>query len=199
MTIDYTLIAKAVEFYTKAGYKYIEVPWSVPKATGRMTYPDLSQKTMWDTNYDVDVLVGSGEQGFLDMMAWGQLRQGKYVCVTPCFRYEPQPDYLHKLWFMKVELIDTISPTYPNVIPMLSLATEFYETVAKIPVTWRKMDEDKLGTLWDIEDKQFEIELGSYGVRQAVSPYTDETLTWIYGTGCAEPRTSTVLNKYGQR
>ena len=34
-----------------------------------------------------------------------------------------------------------------------------------------------------------EIELGSYGYREF------EHMKWIYGTGCAEPRTSRIINK----
>jgi hypothetical protein len=34
------------------------------------------------------------------------------------------------------------------------------------------------------------VELGSYGVRHF------ENIDWIYGTGLAEPRLSTVMNKY---
>ena len=33
------------------------------------------------------------------------------------------------------------------------------------------------------------IELGSYGIRSC--PFLD----WIYGTGCAEPRTSSLIKK----
>ena len=33
-------------------------------------------------------------------------------------------------------------------------------------------------------------ELGSYGIRKC------EFLKWIYGTGCAEPRLSTLIKKY---
>jgi len=35
-------------------------------------------------------------------------------------------------------------------------------------------------------------ELGSYGIREC------EFLTWIYGTACAEPRTSKLITLYNK-
>ena len=36
-----------------------------------------------------------------------------------------------------------------------------------------------------------DVELGSYGIRKC------DFLTWIYGTGLAEPRLTRVMKKYG--
>ena len=72
-----------------------------------------------------------------------------------------------------------------------TLAENFTKAINTIFKTKLK-DESKLRIVptdigYDIEYNK--VELGSYGIRE------NEYLTWIYGTGCAEPRLSK-LQKY---
>lgn len=175
--IDYALIGAAVEFYRQKGYRYIEVPWLVAAPAFDITCPP-GVKT-FDTY--AGRLVASGEQSFLHMMVNKELPPGRYQCVTPCFRDEPLYDATHKMYFLKVELIDTESLDFEV---LLRDAMEFFN--ARIPC--RREDFPK-GTS-DIVTVDGGIELGSFGKR-------DHPLSgpWAYGTGCAEPRLSYCLQR----
>src|SRR4051812_16678582 len=99
--IDYGLIAAALDYYKFCGFKEIDVPWTVSREITEMTKPVACKafKT------DLGDLVGSGEQGFMQMMKDGKLRDGRYVCCTPCFRDEINLNKFKKNYFLKVELI----------------------------------------------------------------------------------------------
>lgn len=165
--IDYNLLAEAKDFYVHKGFEYIEVPWRVSLEAIRSTHPDIS----------VFDLIGSGEQGFVQLMLNGELPKGKYCTITPCFRYEPVFDGIHLPYFMKLELID-IFPDSGIWEPLLA-AKEFMGRYSNLNLT-------KPSTGVDININN--IEVGSYGRRE----YGD--LRWVYGTGLAEPRFSYALN-----
>lgn len=176
--IDYKNIFLAASHYENNGYKLIEVPWMVSETAIDITKPSFCR------SYSTfgGELVGSGEQSFLQLMLENKLPPGKYACITPCFRDEIE-DELHKKHFIKLELINTEEVDRISLGQMMSAATVFFN---KLGIQNELSIE---GDSYDIICAKTGIELGSYGIRR----YKD--LLWVYGTGCAEPRTSTVIRK----
>lgn len=175
--IDYRKIADAVDYYTNLGYKYIEVPWIVSRDSMKITAPDNSQYRYFSTF--MGDLVASGEQSFLEIR---NTLNGKYCCVTPCFRNENPVTDLTRNWFMKVELINA-NPKEDEDSAIMSIiddAYSFFERYGKVKVV-RTFNE------FDIEMNN--IEIGSYEAREI------RNFHWIYGTGCAEPRLSQAINR----
>ena len=115
-------------------------------------------------------LVASGEQSFIEIRK--SLKPGGYLCVTPCFRDELQPDELHLMYFMKVELI-WVAPESINhsLSDMIAGALAFYSYYLHCDII-------KTDIGYDIASNG--IELGSYGYREF------DDFLWVYGTGCAE-------------
>jgi hypothetical protein len=175
--IDYLVLADSQDFYGKLGYKNIETPWTVSKAVSDITRPkDLIP---YKLEHNSKCLVGSGEQSFLYMMIKGFLTPGSYQTITPCFRDESF-DTMHHKCFMKNELIVTDDVTPRSLGRVMHYALEFFRRY--LP----DASLDKMGDLsFDIVWKDYE--LGSYGIRH------HDHLSWIYGTGVAEPRLSNVI------
>lgn len=173
--IDYFNIYNAEEFYKSRGYKIIEVPWIVSDKAYSSTKPPGSRDFVTLGGN----LVASGEQSFVQLMLENKLQPRKYQCTTPCFRDE-QYDELHLPYFVKVELI-SYSPEDPEseLQRMIRRAQVFFDYAVS------EVIETDIG--YDIVDYKTKIELGSYGIREF------EGFKWVYGTGCAEPRFSTVL------
>ena len=84
---------------------------------------------------------------------------------------------------MKTELIKTDTVNAEELNKMVDLCFNFYKKY--LP----NLDIIDTGSGFDIEHNGYE--LGSYGIREC------EFLKWIYGTGCAEPRTSNLIKVYG--
>lgn len=183
MVIDYRKIANSIDFYTANGYKYIEVPWTVPKEAMQVT--GTKQET--EDNifpFSGEYLVASAEQSFIHLIQTNQLPTGKYCTATPCFRNDDIDD-LHHPYFMKTELIHFSSDIRQHdLFMMMRLAEEFFEKYVD-GVDFVSTCNTGFGESFDIEYN--DIELGSYGIRDF------ETIRWIYGTGCAEPRLSSCL------
>ena len=178
--VSYKILADAVEFYGQLGYKYVEVPWAVPwRAVEITTPPDAPSFRLGD-----DFLVASGEQGFLHMLQYNLLpKDGKYLCVTPCFRGEKEYNEYSLPYFIKAELIITGSEKEIDFSKVLVDARKFFQRYLPRPLEIVPTTEGK--------DIFYEgVELGSYGIRKhpSIGP-------WIYGTGVAEPRFSRVLDK----
>ena len=93
-------IAAAVDYFVSAGWKYLDVPWIVPRDISSITCP----VERWTVTSSLGDLVGSAEQSFLSLDLAGTLNPGRYLTCTPCFRNEDQVDHLHHNTFMKVEL-----------------------------------------------------------------------------------------------
>jgi hypothetical protein len=125
------------------------------------------------------VLVASGEQSFLYLYLKGFLPKGRFQTVTPCFRYESF-DFLHTKYFIKNELIDTANVSDKNLQNIIEVCLDFFQKY--LPES--KAVKTDFG--WDIEWMGYE--LGSYGIRSC------EFLDWIYATGVAEPRFSSLIN-----
>lgn len=187
MNINYRHIAKAVKFYKKCGFEYIDAPWIVSREAVMATCPPGASLF---TTFKGE-LVASGEQSFIEMRA--QLEPGKkYQCVTPCFRND-KVDELHNTWFLKNELIWVADPekdlkcaenrerqTY-----LMRYAEMFFSRFYPMKRDIRPVHVDNAYDNYDIFVN--DIEVGSYGIRSF------DGFTWVYGTGCAEPRLSQAL------
>ncbi len=184
--IDYLLLGEALSEYKDRGYKYVEVPWMVPKKDIRATLPAPipfieavlhldDDDDMAQTHYrSLGGLVGSAEQGFLSM----NLPAGAYCGITPCFRHEPETNLFYQTGFIKLELfVNTREAGWTRV---MSDAEEVMSILLgdSARIVSVKTPEGADLTLGGIE-------IGSYGVRS-----TPEHGEWVYGTGLALPRFS---------
>uniref|UniRef100_A0A6C0LT50 Uncharacterized protein n=1 Tax=viral metagenome TaxID=1070528 RepID=A0A6C0LT50_9ZZZZ len=207
----YSSINFSTKYYPLNGYKYINTPWLVSEDISNITKP-LDRKNF---NINDKVLVASGEQSFLQMMDENKIEPGKYCTITPCFRDESNITEFHKNYFMKTELIyweyfESNNDNQINKITeicneMIKLCLDFFGGFLEVRleqiiendiksnhIIERKMFTKKLETFntFDIVSMKGEHELGSYGIR------IYDKYIWVFGTGCAEPRLSTVFNKY---
>lgn len=183
--IDYGLLDRSVRHYATKGFVRIEAPWAVTEAVSNITKPkDIPQ--CFHLNHNGKVLVASAEQSFLYQYNKGFLPPGRFQAITPCFRFEAY-DSLHSKCFMKNELIDTANPTVETWKRMVEEAMEFFRTLFLYHERLKVISTSPLSCDIYYED----VELGSYGIREC------EFLKWVYGTGCAEPRTTSTLRKYG--
>jgi hypothetical protein len=180
--INYSIIADSIEFYEKEGFKRVEAPWTVTQATLDITKPVGA--TSFTIQEKDKSLVASGEQSFLYLYTKGFLPLGQFQTVTPCFR-DDKFDALHTKYFIKNELIKTDSVTESDLYFVIDTAMEFFERWMGTGV----VSELTGDYTYDILYKG--IELGSYGIRKC------DFLTWIYGTGVAEPRMTRTMKKYG--
>lgn len=177
--INYKLLNDSIEYFEQQGFQRIESPWTVSEYIENITKP-IERQSM-QLKHNDKCLVGSGEQSFLYLYLKGFLPLGCYQTITPCYRYEAFDD-LHSKYFIKNELIKTDVVNDQELIKVVQTAFGFFS---------KYLDCEIIQTTdgWDISYNN--IELGSYGIRKC------DFLTWIYATGCAEPRLSTVMNKYG--
>lgn len=183
--IDYSLLHKSFEYYQSKGFQRIESPWTVSKKVDDITKPE--ERLSFQLKHNDKCLVGSGEQSFLYLYLKGFLPKGKFQTITPCFRFEAF-DFLHTKYFMKNELIQTDEVDHTQLLKVVDISLEFFRSYfpeAKVMQTCNQPMEQS----YDIEIDG--IELGSYGIRKC------DFLVWIYGTGCAEPRMSSLMRKYG--
>lgn len=178
--IDYKLLSESIEYYEKKNYTRIETPWMVSQYINDLTKPTWIPS--FTVGHNGKCLVGSGEQSFLFLYLKNFLPKGQFQTVTPCFRYEAF-DALHSNTFMKNELIKTDIVNAYRLEEVVNEAHGFFKKyipACEIVTTTEGFD-------IEIDGK----ELGSYGIRSC------EFLDWIYATGCAEPRTSTLIKQYG--
>lgn len=172
--VDWRILADAMEFYRSAGYRIVELPWFQPDEVLMITCPTPERIVAAS---GIGGLVGSAEQAFVGLDMKGTLGKGRFVACTPCFRNEPTIDRLHRVGFMKVELYRNDFVHDDAVAEMIDLASRFMAgAVGRVPIR-RTTDEG-----FDLEIGG--IEVGSYG-RRAIPG-----LSWVYGTGAAEPRLS---------
>jgi len=192
--IDYKKIADSIDYYEDKGFKRIESPWAVSIAVADITRPEGKKASNdYVIKHNNKALVASGEQSFLYLNLKNFLPPGMYQTVTPCFRNESF-DFTHSKYFMKNELIITDGIyTRDRVLAIANDAKEFFSKYIKE----ESLSIDKVGDIsYDVncnveyKGKKRVIELGSYGIRSC------EFLTWIYGTGLAEPRLSRAQKLY---
>ena len=176
-SVNWANLGKAVEYYKSRGFRYVEVPWAVPKKIIDMTFNGIPR---WAC--EEGTLVASAEQSLLSMI--DQFKEGEpIVAVSPCFRYEPVLDDLHQTTFMKVELFS--KGTNWEYL-MTSAHKNFYGQGLDCDPQ-AQPDSEHYVTQTDLIANN--IEVGSYGYREI------QGHTWSYGTGWAEPRMSVVMNK----
>lgn len=178
--IDYGLLQRSIDYYNSKGFKYIELPWTVSPKVDDITRP--LDRIPFELKHNDKRLVASGEQSFLYLYLKGFLPLGTFCGITPCFRNESF-DFLHSKYFMKNELIKTNEVNITALEGIVDIAMNFYKKF--IPDA--KVVKTEFGYDIEVNDK----ELGSYGIREC------EFLKWIYGTACAEPRTSNLIKLYG--
>lgn len=179
--IDYSLIVKSIDYYEANNFKRIETPWMVSKSVDEITKP--TNRTSFELIHNKKCLVASGEQSFLYLYLKDFLPKGRFQTVTPCFRDE-EFDFLHSKYFIKNELIITDSVNNIELEKLVDCCLGFYSNYFSDNVLNIQRTEDG----FDICTGNYE--LGSYGIREC------EFLKWIYGTGCAEPRLSKLINLY---
>lgn len=186
--VDWGLLQSAISFYEEEEIEQVGVPWLVTSASDSLTRPEDKPPLPVQGSY---VLPGSGEQSFLDCLAY--LEEGKrYMALTPCWRISDVGESpWHFPWFMKLELFSwhrEEEDAKRDSQTFMKLAYEFCTSV---------LGSSSLGFL--NEGEQFDIfatglkegsgmeegcvELGTYGWRKHPSG-----VFWSYGTGCAEPR-----------
>lgn len=167
--------------YNHNGYQVMDVPWIVSNEVTRVTLPTDRQAI----STKLGDLVGSGEQGFIDLMMKNMLPLGAYQTITPCFRDEPKLSTLTRNYFWKLELIIHYIDQC-SVWPMIDLAYEYFSK-------WIKCEVIETHEGFDIVTIDGNVELGSYGRR------TWQQHKWVFGTGLAEPRFSLVRSgKYNE-
>ncbi len=187
--IDYNLLNNSIIFYEQKEFQRIETPWLVTEAVDSITRPkDVEPFIVGAKKKN---LIASGEQAFLYLYLKEYLPLGKFQTVTPCFRNDSF-DFTHTKYFMKNELIQTKDVTKINLEHMVINLEHMVENSLEFLQT-------KFSTLLHVETtaEGFDImlddyELGSYGIREC------NFLKWIYGTACAEPRTSKLINLYNR-
>lgn len=180
--IDYKLLDDSEQYYEISGFKRVESPWTVTQEIIDITLPPDSKPHKLQ-HEDGKCLVGSGEQSFLYLYLKGFLPLGKFQTITPCFRSD-HFDFTHTKYFVKNELIWTDDVSIENLKNICNIALDFFSKYFKV---LRLVNTGN--NTFDIEvcvnGKAYEV--GSYGIRSC------EFLTWIYGTGLAEPRTSSLI------
>ena len=178
--INYRRLADSIDFFEQYGFKRMEAPWWVSKEVLDITTPpDVHDIYYLENNRKC--LVASGEQSFLYIAVKGRLPAGRYQTITPCFRDE-QIGIWSKKCFMKNELIITDVVNDAELEKVIHQAMAFFRTQVPKPGLLEIIKTD-IG--YDITYGG--IEVGSYGIRSC------EFLTWIYATGCAEPRLSRAI------
>lgn len=180
--IDYKLINDSIEYYENIGFKRIETPWLVTEAVDSITRPKDVEPFIVQAKKKN--LIASGEQAFLYLYLKGYLPKGTFQTVTPCFRNDSF-DFTHTKYFIKNELIKTDKVDKYSLEKIVSDAEYFFNSVLPIKTHVLKTD-------YGFDIMLDDFELGSYGIREC------DFLTWIYGTACAEPRTSKLITLYNK-
>lgn len=187
--INFLHLAQSIEHYQQLNYVRLEAPWWVTQEIANLTKPEGARDYFIPENNKV--LVASAEQSFLYLANKGLLPPGTFQATTPCFRNEPI-DLLHHKHFIKNELINTKNTTDSSLNQMIEHAMVFFSKYIskdklKIEATPAKGSSVNFDILATVNGK--DLELGSYGIKEC------EILKWIYGTGCAEPRLSLIIDR----
>jgi hypothetical protein len=183
--INYRILAFSQEFYEKKGFKIVETPWTVTQAVVNITKP-INVADDFYMPAKKKSLVGSAEQGFLYLYLKDFLPKGKFQSISPCFR-DDSFDFLHTKYFMKNELIITDEVNEESLKSVIKHALSFFETyISKKNLTVHKSPDSDSTDIFYTDNVNC-YELGSYGIRSC------QYLDWVYGTACAEPRLSRII------
>jgi hypothetical protein len=182
-TVSVTFILDAIQHYTKLGYQLIDVPQCVDFDVSQHTKPKGVPELFHRGN---KVYVASAEQSFLQLHKNRDLPNGKYMALTPCYRHEAFLDDTHYSMFLKLELIELLCM---DSFPMIDDANNFFNKY--LPIKTKCVETQEAECSFDIETS-CGVEVGSYGVR-----YTLDGTPYVYGTGIAEPRFSSLVHSSG--
>jgi hypothetical protein len=190
--INYKLLDDSLRYYESNGFNRVESPWTVSQYVDNITKP--KDRISFQLKHNDKCLVASGEQSFLYLYLKDFLPKGQFQTITPCFRFESF-DFFHTKYFIKNELIKTDVVNDIELKKIIDIAFNFFSKY--LPKSSLIISDELNG--FDINYLGYNnttgceelIELGSYGIREC------EFLKWIYGTGCAEPRTSKIIELYG--
>lgn len=181
--LSWTRLAAAMEFYSGYGFKYVDVPWIVDHAAMFTTPPErgVYAECIGSSHTPTDgYLIGSGEQGFIDLIQAGVTPPTLAMTCTPCFRDEESHDDITRPYFMKVELA-SFDPLKGH-IWMAEIARKFMMRFGRAIM--------QVSTDIGVDLQMGGVEVGSYGNR--LVPDWGE---FSYGTGLAEPRFTALLNR----
>lgn len=184
--IRWQYLSRAFIYYSFI-YKPIEVPWIVSEKAIRATFSP--EKIPFETSGGY--LVGSAEQSFIELVLNGDLKCGKYMACSPCFR-DDKIDNLHKKTFMKVELFHRFKSRQSDINIENHISNMIKNAQCCMRTLNAKLDFENIKTIKTDQGFDLEIngiEVGSYGYREF------EDIYWVYGTGLAEPRFSTALKE----
>lgn len=169
------------EYYAGLGFQDLPQPWVASLEALHVTIP----RGVTPNDLDGLHLVGSAEQAFIDCMLSGRMQPGRWQAITPCFRKEPVYDDLHRPYFMKLELIHYM-PDMAAAAALETLITQAHEALGTLlPCGGPEILVEKTEIGLDLTLRGQEI--GSYGIREHAGHQ------WVYGTGLAEPRFTTML------
>lgn len=180
--MNYFRISEAIEFYKSIGYEWIDTPWIVERGVTNLTSGSTQERVPGfggtDFNHHSHDLVGSAEQGFIQLMKQGKLEGGKlYMSAGPCFRFaDANRSPLHHPYFFKVELFKADSVEFEEL--MYDAGKFFRQYTATL---------GRVNTEQGYDYEMNGIEIGSYGFRSV------DQFSWSYGTGLAEPRFTQAL------
>jgi hypothetical protein len=185
--INYQTVSRAISLYGAQKYKYVDTPWYVGANALTVTLPrERWGFNMWHPELPNDkFLVGSAEQGFIQLMLDGAIQPGSYCSAGPCFRDEPVVDELHRYSFFKLELLKIYdTKEVPQLIDAWKMA--YMARDIHVDLYWlSEKSKEKLRVIKTPEGYDLElagVEIGSYGLREHAGH------RWLYGTGLALPR-----------
>jgi len=174
-------LSTMADYYEECGYRDLPQPWVASSQAINVTLPAGGTST---TLNDGQILVGSAEQCFIEALLSGDLQPGRWQAITPCFRNEPVFDELHKPYFMKLELIHYMPrDAQASLVAMLDHAYGGFSRLLKHDRPSNIMEQTEINCC-DLTLRG--VEIGSYGIREHAGHQ------WVYGTGIAEPRFTTV-------
>lgn len=178
-------IADAMQMYS-ANFQYKETPYIVSKEATNLTLPSgVAPCEVVIGDKPVGNLVGSAEQGFLDIY-YTLENNVKYYSYSPCFRQEQVYDMLHRPYFNKVELFcKNPVDEYKTLQYLMDKATEVFSLLNDsntIDIRTKRITDEYYDILIN------GIEVGSYQI------YRKEDKLWVCGTGLAEPRFTYALS-----
>ena len=185
------LLQVALDAWQARGFRYVDLPWMVPKAFSDATRPSFCR--------DIPTLhgsfVASGEQSFLQLWQEGRLpkRVAGYVGWTPCLRDEAVLDETHQHGFMKAEWFVPLSKKltaeehFRQLQGLVSMQTDVFYEVSRVLGWRRKAYIHEEPTREGLDLVLGSIEIGSYGIR------TFDGKPYMYGTALALPRFTQAL------
>lgn len=186
--IDYYFLNRAIQFFKNKGFEQEEVSWRVSEEA---IYPTFNPKLAFKS--EDKYLIGSAEQGFLDLMNKDGIKYPYMMAVSPCFRRDNIDKY-HQEQFMKLELIYITNYRLDfNSLPFMrfmKIVINFLTDVLLIANDdIQIISTNEANSIFSQDIIINGVEYGSYGIRKHLDKY------YIYGTGIALPRATIILDE----